>query len=153
MAERPAKQLQPLTRDELETAYFALIDLLTSSFPIDEARRARLKALVTRLSEHVRHLEIAKRTSSGLRKRVDPVERRELIRQKLLCRRAAEEKGTWAVYAEGIADEPQQLLLTVVEGTYAEAIERALIEPGFITEGMGGQIDPLGITGGTDEEE
>ncbi len=146
VVERQAKsQPEPFTRDELETAYFALIDLLTSNFPIDEARRARLKALVSRLSEHVRHLEIVKRTSSGLRKRVDPSERRELIRQKLLCHRRAEEKGTWAVYAEGIADEPQQLLLTVVEGTWAEAVERALNEPGFITEGMGGQIDPIGM--------
>lgn len=146
MVERQAKsQPQPLTRDEVETAYFALIDLLTSNFPIDEARRARLTALVARFSEHARHLEIIKRTSSGLRKRVDPAERQDLIRKKLLCHRAAEEKGTWAVYAEGISEDPKQLLLTVVEGTWAEAIERALAEPGFITEGMGGQIDPIGV--------
>lgn len=154
MAERqPKTQPQPLTRDEIEACYFALIDLLTSNFPIDEARRARLKALVTRLSEHARHLEVIKRTSSGLRKKVDPAERQDLIRQKFLVRRPAEEKGTWAVYAEGVADDLQQLLLAVVEGTWAEAIERALAEPGFITEGMGGQIDPLGISAPAEEEE
>ncbi len=146
MVERQLKNPpQALTRDELECCYFALVDLLTSNFPIDEARRARLKALVSRLSEQVRHLEITKRSSSGLRRKVDPAERRALIRQKLLCRRPAEETGTWAVFGEGVTDEPQQLLLTVVEGTYAEAVERALAEPGFITEGMGGQIDPIGI--------
>lgn len=144
MVERQLKS-HPLTRDELEACYFALVDLLTSNFPIDEARRARLKAVVGRISEQVRHLEVQKRVSSGLRKKVDPEERRALIRQKLLCRRAAEEAGTWAIYAEGIADEPQKLLLTVMEGTYAEAVERALAEKGFITEGMGGQIDPIGI--------
>jgi hypothetical protein len=136
---------EPLTRDEVEACYFALIDLLTSNFPIDEARRARLKALVGRLSDHARYLEVLKRTQSGLRKKVDPVERRALIRQKLLVRRPAEEKGTWAIYAEGVSDDPRELLLAVAQGTYAEAIERALTEPGFITEGMGGQIDLLGI--------
>jgi hypothetical protein len=142
---QPKPSPHSLTRDELECCYFALVDLLTSNFPIDEARRARLKALVGRLSEQVRHLEIVKRTGSGLRRKVDPGERRALIRQKLLCRRPAEETGTWAVYGEGVTDEPQQLLLTVVEGTYADAVERALTESGFITEGMGGQIDPIGI--------
>ena len=147
MVERKAeRQPEPLTRDEIEVCYFALVDLLTSNFPIDEARRARLTALVKRLSEQARHLEIQKRTGSGLRKKVDPIERRALIRQKLLLRHEAEEKGTWAVYAEGVSEEPQQLLLTVVEGSYAEAVEKALVEPGFITEGMGGQIDALGMT-------
>ena len=154
MVERAAKSNpSPLTRDEIEACYFALIDLLTSNFPIDEARRARLKALVARLADHARHLEIVKRTSSGLRKKVDPDERKGLLRAKLLCSRPADEKGTWAIYAEGIADEAQQLLLTVVEGTYAEAVERALVEPGFITQGMGGQIDAIGIAPAADEEE
>ena len=146
MVEHPTKrELQPLTREEVETAYFALIELLTSNFPIDETRRARLKALVARLSEHARQLEIVKRTSSGLTKKVDPVERQDLIRKRLLCHRPPEERGTWAVYAEGVSEAAQQLLLTIVEGTWAEAIERALAEPGFITDGMGGQIDPIGI--------
>lgn len=136
---------EPLTQDEIEALYFGLIDLLTSNIAMDEARRARLKALVTRLGEHSRHLEIVKRTTSGVRKKVDMGERRDLIRQKLLVRRAPEEIGTWAIYAEGISDDPQQLLLAIVEGTYADAVERALVEPGFITEGMGGQIDPLGM--------
>lgn len=143
---QPKGQPHPLTREELETCYFALVDLLTSNFPIDEARRARLKALVGRVSEQVRHLETVKRSNSGLRKKIDADERRDLIRQKLLGRHQADRQGTWAIYAEGVSDDPQQLLLTVVEGTYAEAVERAIAEPGFITEGMGGQIDAIGIT-------
>lgn len=146
MVERQAKnQPQPLTRDELEACYFALIDLLTSNFPIDDARRARLKTLASRLSEHARHLEAVRRTSSGLRKRIDAAEQRDMIRQKLLERRPPEEIGTWAIYAEGVAENAQRLLLALLAGTYAEAVERALMEPGFITEGMGGIIDPVGI--------
>ena len=145
--ERQAKkEPQPLSRDELDACYFALIDLLTSNFPIDEARRARLKALTNRISEQVRHMEILHRTSSGLRKKIDLNERRDMIRQKLLCHRPAEEVGTWAVYAEGIPDDARRMLLAIVPGTYAEAIEHALQEPGFITQGMGGVIDPLGIS-------
>lgn len=134
---------EPLTRDEIETLYFAVIDLLTSPMQMDEARRARLKGLVRRLADHARYLEVVKRTSSGLRKKVDLNERRDLIRQKLLVRRPPEEEGTWAIYAEGISEDPQQLLLTVVQGSYADAVERALVESGFITEGMGGQIDAI----------
>ena len=151
MEQDAKRQPEPLSRDELETCYFALIDLLTSNFPIDEMRRARLKALVSRMSEHARHLESIYRSSSGLRKRMDPSERQAVIRSKLLQRRSPGERGTWAIYAEGISDEQRQLLLTVIEGTYAEAVERALNEPGFITDGMGGQIDLLGIEPSQDD--
>lgn len=146
MVERQAKRApEQFSREDIEALYWAMIDLLTSNIPIDEKRRTRLKGLVAKLSEHARHLEIQNRTASGLRRKVDLNERRDLIRQKLLLRYPADEKGTWAIFAEGVADEPQHLLLAVVEGTFAEAIERALNEPGFITDGMGGQIDPLGI--------
>jgi hypothetical protein len=144
VVERQAKkQPQPLTRDELEACYFALIDLLTSSFPIDDARRTKLKALASRLSEHARHLEAGPRTGSGLRKKIEP---RDMIRERLLGLRPSEEVGTWAIYAEEVSDDARRMLLAILPGTYAQAVEQALTEPGFITEGMGGVIDLLGIT-------
>lgn len=148
MAERQqsATGPEPFSKDDFESIYWALVDMLTSGIAIEEVRRARLKALVSRLSEHVRHLEIAGRTSSGMRKKVDIAERKEMVRKKLLARRQADEIGTWAVYAEDIEENAARaILISIVEGSYAEAVERALVEPGFITEGMGGQIDPLGM--------
>lgn len=138
---------EPFTKDDYETMYWALVDMIQSSLPIDEARRARLRALASRLSEHVRHLELSGRKASGTRQKVDLSDRKDLIRQKLLARRPADEEGTWAIFGEGIAEEGKALLLAIHEGTFADAVEKALSEPGFITEGMGGQIDRLGLGG------
>lgn len=148
MAEKQPKRSstpEPFTKDDYEAMYWGLVDFLTMSMMTDEGRRARLKTLVSRLSEHVRHIELVRRTSSGIRK-VHLPDRRDLLRQKLLARRHADEHGNWAIYGEGLPEEGPLILLSIVEGTYAEAVEAALTEPGFITEGMGGQIDLLGMT-------
>lgn len=136
---------EPFTKDDHEALYWAIVDMLTAGIAIDEQRRARLKALASRLSEHVRHQELIGRTSSGTRRKIDLAERKDLLRQKLLTRLPAEEMGMWAIYGEGVRDGSQAILLAIVEGSYAEAIERALSEPDFVTEGMGGQIDRLGL--------
>jgi len=143
MVDKSPKRSGPelFTKDDYEAMYWGLVDMLTSSMAIDEARRARLKGLVSRLSEQIRHLEGGRRTGSGLRQKVVVLDREGLLRQKLLSRVPADETGSWAIYGEG----GEMILLGVIEGTYAEAVEQALGEPGFITEGMGGQIDRLGL--------
>lgn len=142
MVERSQKRNpEPFSKDDYEAMYWAIVDMLTSSMPLDDARRARLKNLVSRLSEHVRHMELAGRSMSGMRKKVTLPDRKELLRQKLIERVPSDETGSWAIYGEG----GEMILLAVVEGTYAEAVDQALNEPGFVTEGMGGQIDRLGL--------
>lgn len=122
---------KPITRAELEALYWVTIDFLLSGLALDDVRRARLRKIAVRLSEQVLYL--------------DGTDIEERLRIRLLSQRLPDEVGKWAVYGEDIVDDPRKMLLTVIEGTYDEAVEGALNEPGFITHGMGGQIDPLGL--------
>lgn len=128
-------------QEDYETLYWVVVDFLHAKTPLPAARRKELKELATRLSAFV--LAKRGRAESG----VIAIRRPsyiDIVRRKLLKGRNPAEYGTWAIYAEGIEDDPQGILLAIVEGTYITAVERALSEPGFITKGMGGQIDPLG---------
>jgi|SRR5580698_8223676 hypothetical protein len=123
--------------------YWALVDMLTSGIPIAEERRVRLKALVARLSEHVRSYG-GRRLHSGVRRQADVEEMKTGLRMKLLRLHHPAEVSNWAVYGEGLEDGGKAILIDVFEGSYAQAVERALAQPDFVTEGMGGQIEPLG---------
>lgn len=135
----PERQPEPFSRADYEVMYWALLDFLTLPDQPNQKRRNALRILVSRLSEHVRHLRTL--AGSGVRKRVNT---RDTVRTRLLALRNPHEQGVWSIYGEepdGIGD---LMLLTVVGGTYEAVVERALDLPEFITKGMGGQIDRLG---------
>jgi len=132
---------ESFNQEDYETLYWVVVDFLHAKTPLPASRRKELKRLATRLSAFV--LAKRGRAKSG----VITIRRpsyMDIVRRKLLKSRNPAEYGTWAIYAEGVEDDPQAILLAIVEGTYITAVERALSEPGFISEGMGGQIDPLG---------
>ncbi len=133
------RQPAPFTRRDYETMYWALLDFLTWPDQPNPKRRAELRELVLRLSEHVRFLRTA--VGSGVRKRVNV---REVVRVRLLAMREPTEHGVWSIFGEEPDDHGDLILLTVVGGTYEAVVNRALDLPEFITKGMGGQIDRLG---------
>jgi hypothetical protein len=137
----PLPQPQPasFTRTDFEVMYWALLDFLTLPDQPNPQRRQELRALVNRLSEHIRHMRTS--AGSGVRKRVNP---REIVRARLLALRDAKEESIWSIYGEEPDDAGDLILLTVVGGRYEAVVERALDLPEFITKGMGGQIDRLG---------
>ena len=142
---RKTEETDTFGEEDYETLYWVVIDFLHSEAAVPEARRLALKELAARLSSHA----LAKngKAESGVVaaiRRPPYIDYRDSVRNKLLKLRNPAEFGTWAVYAEGVEEDPQAILLAIVEGTYLTAVEKALEEPGFITEGMGGQIDPLG---------
>lgn len=136
-------EFELLGRTDCELLYWAIVDFLHSKKFIESTRRRNLTELAERLSRRVRGASKREsRTKSG----VVPTARTtyiEVVRQRLRSIRRDTEVGVWAIYGEGVGDDPQSILLAIVRGTFLEAVEQALQEPGFITEGMGGQIDPL----------
>jgi hypothetical protein len=130
----------PFARTDYEVMYWALLDFLTLPDQPNQKRRQELRTLVTRLSEHIRHLRTS--AGSGVRKRVDV---REVVRTRLLgLRPDPNEEAVWSIYGEEPDEHGDLILLTAVGGTYCQVVERALDLPEFITKGMGGQIDRLG---------
>jgi hypothetical protein len=135
----PDRQPAPFTRLDYEVMYWALLDFLTWPDQPNQKRRNDLRALVIRLSEHVRHLRST--AGSGVRKRVNV---REVVRARLLGLRDPQEEAVWSIYGEEPDTEGDLILLTVVGGSFEKVVDRALDMPEFITKGMGGQIDRLG---------
>ena len=133
------RQPAPLSRDDYESIYWALLDFLTWPDQPNKKRRQELRGLVTRLSEHVRFLRTS--AGSGVRKRINV---REVVRNRLRGLRDINEEGVWSIFGEEPDEHGDLILLTVTGGTYGSVIDRALDLPEFITKGMGGQIDRLG---------
>jgi hypothetical protein len=138
MGERD-RQPAPFTRADFEVMYWALVDFLTWPDQPNQKRRQELRALVERLSEHVRFLRTS--AGSGVRKRINV---RDVVRMRLRGLRSLTDEGVWSIFGEEPDEHGDLILLTVTGGTYESVIERALDLPEFITKGMGGQIDRLG---------
>jgi hypothetical protein len=138
---RDQPQPAPFSRNDFEVMYWALLDFLTLPDQPNPKRRAELRELVVRLSEHIRNLRTAA-GRSGVRKRVDV---REVVRARLLAARPdPKQESVWSIFGEEPDEHGDLILLTVVGGPYEAVVERALDMPEFITKGMGGQIDRLG---------
>lgn len=137
----PSSVPTPLTRQELEAAYYAVIDFMSVPEHRNPRRVAELVPLVSRLADHVRWARASVGATSGVRRRVDP---RSIVQKKLLAERPPEEEAVWAIYGEQPDPNGDLGLLTIMPGRWSEVVERALDMPEFITCGMGGRIDPLG---------
>jgi hypothetical protein len=135
----PERQPAPFTRTDYEVMYWALLDFLTLPDQPNQRRRQELRGLVTRLSEHIRHLRTS--AGSGVRKRVVV---HEVVRARLLGLRDPKEEAVWTIYGEEPDEHGDLILLTTAGGTYAQVVEQSIALPEFITKGMGGQIDRLG---------
>jgi len=133
------RQPAPFSRTDFEAIYWALLDFLTWPEQPNPDRRQQLRDLVSRLSEHVRHMRSS--AGSGVHKRVNV---RDVVRARLSKLRDLNEQGVWSIFGEEPDEQGDLILLTVQGGSYESVIERALDLPEFITKGMGGQIDRLG---------
>lgn len=129
----------PFTRTDYEAIYWALVDFLTLPDQPSLDRRNELRALLPKLSQHIR--ELRTNVGAGVRKRVDL---RGLVRARLLRQHAGDEEGIWSVYGEEPNILGDLVVLKVVGGRFEDVVEEALGLEGFITLGMGGQIDRLG---------
>lgn len=131
----------PFTRADYESMYWTVLDFLTIPDQPSGERRMELRALLRKLAAHVETLRTGAGAGQNVRKRVDY---RSLVRARLLERHNPEEEGVWAIYGEEPDVLGELVLLRVTGGRYREVVEAAFELGGFLTRGMGGQVDRLG---------
>lgn len=129
----------PFSRAEYETMYWAVLDFLTLPEQPDKNRRHELRNLLGKLSGHV--CSLRERAGERVRKRVNV---HDVIRSRLLALHRPDEDSIWVIYGEEPDAHGDLFGLSVKGGKYSEIVEYALSLPGFVTRGMGGQIDRLG---------